>query len=154
MHLYTRFHNLDLALLLTIHLLFVLISELTYQFMDRDRDSPISSAKYIGQTLASPLNFIKLFRCLCISSCVLPSYRQPHHMSPANIAPNHPMMCNILPHLSPELCLNLQILQRILFQSLLLSPREAKHSRCCFWRFEVGFGKRERREGGGSGRGG
>lgn len=75
-------------------------------------------------------------------------------MSPANIAPNQPMMRDILPHLALQLRLDLQVLQPIFRNACLLAPRQLWCSGRGLWRDERGGRegeRRERRNGGGGG---
>jgi len=93
-----------------------------------------------------PLDFIELLRRPRVTPRILSSNREPHRMSATHIAPNQPMMRDILPHFASQLGLNLQILQRVLLKPCLLSTRELRRGGCCFRRNERRRGERECRE--------
>ena len=60
-----------------------------------------------------PIQLVKFPCRFSIRLSILSSNWQMHRMSPPNITPNHPLMCDILPDLPPKLWLDPQILQRV-----------------------------------------
>ena len=61
-----------------------------------------------------PVDPVEFLRRLCVVLRVLSSNGKTHGVSPSNITSDHPLVRNILPNLLPQLCLDLQILQRII----------------------------------------
>jgi hypothetical protein len=55
-----------------------------------------------------PLDPVEFSRRLCVRLRVLPANRQTHRMSLTNVAPDHALMSNILPHLAFQVRLYLQ----------------------------------------------
>lgn len=60
-----------------------------------------------------PLDSVHLPCRLCVRLRVLPTYGQTHRMPLADITPNHPLVSNILPHLSFQIRLYPQPTERV-----------------------------------------
>ena len=60
-----------------------------------------------------PVDPVELLGRLRVVLCVLSPDRKTHGVSPSNITSNHPLVSNVLPNLSPQLRLELQVSQRI-----------------------------------------
>src|ERR1700760_1132636 len=66
-----------------------------------------------AEILPMPLDSVELPRRLCIRLSVLPADGQTHRMPPADVAPDHPLVGNVLPHLAFQVRLYPQPTERI-----------------------------------------
>ena len=82
------------------------------------------------QALPMPLHSVELPRRPCIRLRVLSAHRETHRVPLADVAPDHSLVRNILPHLALQVCLDPQPAQRV--HPLRFGPWERRG-----WRVEL-----------------